>query len=170
MQMTQTMATPVKVRPITQGDQPHWQAMWAGYQAFYEVALDAATTQALWTRLFDPASTIRGLVAETVAGPGSDAATVPGAGVPIGLCHYILHANTWEIAPVCYLQDLYVQPGERARGVGAAMIEHLRTRMAEEGWSRIYWMTREDNYRARGLYDRFARRDAFVRYVVRRTG
>jgi ribosomal protein S18 acetylase RimI-like enzyme len=55
-------------------------------------------------------------------------------------------------------------------GVGVALIEHLCGRMRDEGWSRIYWMTREDNYRARGLYDRFAKRDAFVRYVVRRTG
>ncbi len=152
------MTTPVKIRPIEQRDQPRWQEMWAGYQAFYEVCLDAATTQALWARLFDPASGVRALVAE-----GAD-------GAAIGLCHYILHANTWEIAPVCYLQDLYVQPGERARGVGAAMIEQLRRQMAAEGWSRIYWMTREDNYRARGLYDRFAKRDAFVRYVVRATG
>ncbi len=152
----------LNVRPIEPHDQPQWLDMWAGYQAFYEVALDAATTQALWSRLFDPASGIRALIAEqTEAG---------GQGTAIGLCHYILHANTWEIAPVCYLQDLYVQPGQRARGVGAAMIERLRSQMADEGWSRIYWMTREDNYRARGLYDRFARRDAFVRYVVRRTG
>jgi len=164
------MTARVRVRPIAQRDQPQWQVMWADYQAFYEVSLDAATTQALWSRLFDPASTIRGLVAEVVAEPGRDDVNGQGTGVPIGLCHYILHANTWEIAPVCYLEDLYVQPGERARGVGAAMIEQLRTQMAEEGWSRIYWMTREDNYRARGLYDRFAKRDAFVRYVVRRTG
>jgi hypothetical protein len=31
-------------------------------------------------------------------------------------------------------------------------------------------MTREDNYRARGLYDRFTKRDAFVRYVLRSNG
>jgi GNAT superfamily N-acetyltransferase len=164
------MKTPAKIRPIELRDQAQWLDMWASYQAFYEVSLDAATTQALWSRLFDPASTIRALVAEAAAEPGSEGGNGQGGGVPIGLCHYILHANTWEIAPVCYLQDLYVQPGERARGVGAAMIEQLRTQMADEGWSRIYWMTREDNYRARGLYDRFAKRDAFVRYVVRRTG
>lgn len=152
------MTATVKIRPIEQRDQPQWQALWAGYLAFYEVALDAATTRTLWARLFDPASTVHGRVAE-----GGD-------GQAIGLCHYILHANTWEIAPVCYLEDLYVQPETRARGVGAALIEHLRERMQVEGWSRIYWMTREDNYRARGLYDRFAKHDAFVRYVVRRTG
>lgn len=152
------MAAQVKVRPIEPRDQPQWQVMWAGYLAFYEVTLDAETTHTLWTRLFDPASTVHGLVAEDEAG------------TPVGLCHYILHANTWEIAPVCYLEDLYVAPGERARGIGAALIEHLRKQMADEGWSRIYWMTREDNYRARGLYDRFAKCDAFVRYVVRRAG
>ena len=146
------------VRPIEQRDRPQWQVLWAGYLDFYEVVLDAATTQVLWSRLFDPASTVHGLVAE-----GAD-------GTAIGLCHYILHANTWEIAPVCYLEDLYVQPGERARGVGAALIDDLRARMGREGWSRIYWMTREDNYRARGLYDRFTKRDAFVRYVLRSNG
>jgi GNAT superfamily N-acetyltransferase len=156
------MLTPVNIRPIEPRDQPQWEDMWAGYQAFYEIALDTATTQALWSRLFDPASSVHALVAEAGA-PG-------GSGTAIGLCHYILHANTWEIAPVCYLEDLYVQPGERARGVGAAMIGHLCRQMAEQGWSRIYWMTREDNYRARGLYDRFAKRDAFVRYVIRRAG
>ena len=156
------MTHPVKIRPLDQRDERQWREMWAGYQAFYEVSLDAATTQALWSRLFDPASGVRALVAEDEGLGGSSG--------PIGLCHYILHANTWEIAPVCYLEDLYVQPGQRARGIGAALIEHLRAQMAEEGWSRLYWMTREDNYRARGLYDRFAKRDAFVRYVVRRTG
>jgi ribosomal protein S18 acetylase RimI-like enzyme len=54
--------------------------------------------------------------------------------------------------------------------VGAALIDDLRARMGREGWSRIYWMTREDNYRARGLYDRFTKRDAFVRYVLRSNG
>ncbi len=158
----------LNIRPIEPHDQPQWLDMWHGYLAFYEVALDDATTQALWSRLFDPTSGIRALIAEA-RDPGNPGGPT-GRGTAIGLCHYILHANTWEIAPVCYLEDLYVQPGERARGVGAAMIERLRTQMAEEGWSRIYWMTREDNYRARGLYDRFARRDAFVRYVIRRTG
>ena len=156
--MAATPKSAPTVRPIEQRDRPQWQVLWAGYLDFYEVVLDAATTQVLWSRLFDPASTVHGLVAE-----GAD-------GNAIGLCHYILHANTWEIAPVCYLEDLYVQPGERARGVGAALIDDLRARMGREGWSRIYWMTREDNYRARGLYDRFTKRDAFVRYVLRSNG
>ena len=39
--------------------------------------------------------------------------------------------------------------------------------MRAEGWARLYWMTREDNERARKLYDQFAQADGFVRYVIR---
>jgi len=146
---------PVRIRPIERRDEAAWRELWAGYQSFYEVALSEAVTAATWARFFDPASTIHGRVAEDTSG------------IAIGLCHYILHANTWEIAPVCYLEDLYVSPDQRASGIGEALIEHLRGQMKTEGWSRLYWLTREDNYRARGLYDRFTRRDAFVRYVLK---
>ena len=40
--------------------------------------------------------------------------------------------------------------------------------MKTQGWSRLYWNTKEDNYRARGLYDKYTPRDPFVRYVINR--
>ena len=86
----------------------------------------------------------------------------------IGICNYILHENTWELAPVCYLEDLFVKPQARAVGVGRALIDALVSRMQAEGWSRVYWNTKENNYRARGLYDKFTPRDPFVRYVIKR--
>ena len=56
-----------------------------------------------------------------------------------------------------------------AYGMAGNAKEWLRNSMRAEGWSRLYWMTREDNARARSLYDQFAKADDFVRYVVRRT-
>jgi len=79
----------------------------------------------------------------------------------------VVHENTWETQPVCYLEDLYVLPSARERGIGTALIEWLRNAMRAEGWARLYWMTREDNTQARQLYDRFTQADGFVRYVVR---
>ena len=73
----------------------------------------------------------------------------------------------WELSPVCYLEDLFVGPGQRAAGVGEALIDWLVAAMGQHGWSRIYWMTKENNYCARGLYDKYNPRDAFVRYVVK---
>ena len=78
-------------------------------------------------------------------------------------------ARIWETSPVCYLEDLYVEPGVRAGGVGRKLIDWLVDAMAREGWSRLYWLTRENNYRARGLYDKYTPRDPFVRYVVKRS-
>jgi ribosomal protein S18 acetylase RimI-like enzyme len=60
-----------------------------------------------------------------------------------------------------------VEQGVRGGGVGEAMISELKERMDQHGWARIYWMTRENNYRARGLYDKFSKADGFVRYVIK---
>src|SRR6267142_2658651 len=38
--------------------------------------------------------------------------------------------------------------------------------MKAKGWGRLYWHTRNTNYRARGLYDKFTRHSDFVRYTV----
>ena len=40
--------------------------------------------------------------------------------------------------------------------------------MHTESWSRLDWNTKENNYRARGLYDKFTPRDPFVRYSLAR--
>jgi GNAT superfamily N-acetyltransferase len=68
---------------------------------------------------------------------------------------------------VCYLEDLFVTPSARGRGIGSALLEWLRNAMRAEGWARLYWMTRSTTPHARRLYDGFAQADDFVRYVIR---
>ena len=148
-------STAVSIRPASPHDEAAWRTLWAGYCRFYEVELGSAVTARTWQRICDPTSSIKAIVAEH-----------PTLGV-IGMANYILHDNTWELSPVCYLEDLFVDPGQRAAGVGAALIDWLVAAMGRHGWSRIYWMTKENNYRARGLYDKYNPRDAFVRYVVK---
>ena len=83
-----------------------------------------------------------------------------------GFANCVVHENTWETQAVCYLEDLFVVPSARGHGIGAALIEWLRNAMRAEGWARLYWVTKADNHGARRLYDRFARADGFVRYVL----
>ena len=83
-----------------------------------------------------------------------------------GLCTTCIHDSTSLLTPVCYLQDLYVDPTLRAGGVGKQLIDWLVAKMRTEGWSRLYWNTKENNYRARGLYDKFTPRDPFIRYTI----
>ena len=84
----------------------------------------------------------------------------------IGIENYLLHESTSAIQPICYLQDLFVDPAIRAHGVGKALIDWLLDEMKRHGWQRVYWSTRETNYRARGLYDKYTAHSGFLRYVV----
>ena len=88
------------------------------------------------------------------------------AGRVIGIANYIIHENTSTLTPVCYLQDLFVDPTLRAGGVGKQLIDWLVAEMKAQGWSRLYWNTKENNYRARGLYDKYTPHSGFLRYVV----
>ena len=88
-------------------------------------------------------------------------------GKVIGIANYIIHENTSTLAPVCYLQDLFVEPEARGSGAGGALIDWLVAECGCRGWSRLYWNTRHDNHAARALYDKYGSESGFVRYVLR---
>ena len=54
----------------------------------------------------------------------------------------------------------------RAQGVGKQLIDWLIDEMKRRRWSRLYWSTRETNYRARALYDKYTPHSGFLRYVI----
>lgn len=145
----------VSIRPAKASDEAAWRALWAGYCAFYKVSLPEATTDATWRRICDPASSIDALVAEQ-------------GGTVVGFANYVVHENTFEQQPICYLEDLFVSPDARGAGAATALLQALKDAMATRGWARLYWVTHRDNATARRIYDRFAKADDFVRYVVRK--
>ena len=147
--------TPV-VRKIEARDEARWRTLWDGYTRFYEREPNEALTRATWSRLMDPASPIHGIVAEH-----------RDAGV-VGMANYVLHESTSTLTPVCYLQDLFVAPELRAGGVGQQLIDWLVAQMSAQNWARVYWNTRETNYRARGLYDKYTPHSGFIRYNLNR--
>ncbi len=144
----------VTIRRIEAHDEKRWRELWEGYCRFYERELSEPKTRHTWARIMDAASPVHAIVAERA-----------GEGV-IGMANYIIHENTWTLTPVCYLQDLFVDPDRRAAGVGKQLIDWLVAECKAQGWSRLYWNTRENNYRARGLYDKYTPHSGFLRYVV----
>ena len=147
------MPAPV-IRSALPSDEAAWRQLWRAYCDFYSAAVGDEVTARTWKRILDPDSAVMCLVAEV-------------DGQVCGFANCVVHEATWEIQPICYLEDLFVAPAARGRGTGQALIEWLRNAMRAEGWARLYWMTREDNAQARKLYDRFAQADGFVRYVIR---
>ena len=145
------MAAPtIAIRDPASVDETAWRELWLQYNAFYEVSIPEAVTARTWQRILDPASPVFGRLAAV------DGAT-------IGFSISLLHDSTWTIAPVCYLEDLFVAPRFRGRGAGRLLIADLVKRAEANGWARLYWHTRSGNP-ARRLYDEFATADDFVRY------
>jgi GNAT superfamily N-acetyltransferase len=144
----------VKIRKAEGRDESRWRVLWDGYTRFYNEEPSEAITRHAWARIMDPGSQVNAIVAES---EGADV---------IGIANYIVHDSTSSIAPVCYLQDLFVDPNQRAAGVGRLLIDWLVAEVKAQGWSRLYWATRENNYRARGLYDKYTPHSGFLRYVI----
>jgi GNAT superfamily N-acetyltransferase len=143
----------LEVRPARPDDERAWRALWDGYCEFYETEVPSEVTAATWRRLLEPAEPIEALVVEH-------------GGEVAGFVNYVLHPSTWGTAETCYLEDLFVSPAARGSGAGRALIEAVLERARSHGWDKVYWHTRQDNSRARALYDSFAQADDFVRYTV----
>lgn len=141
----------VEIRPLEPADRAAWEPLWAGYQAFYQTEIPAATTDLCWRRFHDPDEPIFAL------GAFSERRLV-------GIVHYLYHLSTWTAGPYCYLQDLFTAPEARGQGVGRALIEAVAAAAREAGASRVYWLTHETNAQAMVLYDQVASRSGFVQY------
>ena len=140
------------IRDPAATDETAWRNLWSQYNAFYEADVPETVTARTWQRILDPAAAMFGRLA------ASD-------GEIVGFSSSSLHDSTWTIAPVCYLEDLFVAPTFRGRGIGRLLIADLVDAARAKGWSRLYWHTRDSNP-ARRLYDEFAKADGFVRYKM----
>lgn len=141
------------IRPAEPSDEESWRRLWAAYCDFYGAEVSEDVTAATWRRILDPEAPIDAFVAVV-------------DGRVEGFANIVLHQFTWSEQPTCLLEDLFVSPMVRGRGVGRQLIDHVLSRARHEGWARVYWHTQADNARARRLYDTITPADGFVRYTV----
>jgi GNAT superfamily N-acetyltransferase len=139
------------IRPLRPNEREGWEPLWYGYLDFYESTVTPETTDVLWQRLHDP----------------NEPMFVLGAfigGRLAGIVHYLFHRSCWTIGDYCYLQDLFVSQEARGKGAGRALIEAVEQAARAKGASRVHWLTKEDNHKARALYDKLADRSGFIQY------
>jgi GNAT superfamily N-acetyltransferase len=70
-----------------------------------------------------------------------------------GVCQLRYRFSVWVAAEDCWLEDLFVAEAARGRGVGRALVKAALDRAGERGARRIELDTKEENVRARGLYE-----------------
>ena len=144
----------VDIRALQLTDRAAWDRLYAGYAGFYKVTQTEAMRQTVWGWLHDPAHETSGLVA-----------VVDGA--VVGLAHFRPYARPLSASVGGFLDDLFVDPHLRGSGAAAALLAALADEGRKRGWTVIRWITAEDNYRARGLYDRVAERTKWVTYDIK---
>ena len=147
------MPDDVTIRGLEPADRAAWEPLFRGYIEFYQAAVAGDVIGETWARLLSPEP-------EFHIGLGA----VDGEGRLVGIAHILFHRSTWSKSCYCYLEDLFVDPGARTRGIGRKLIEAVYAEADRRGATRTYWATQEFNYRARALYDQVATKSPFIQY------
>lgn len=139
----------VQVRSARPDDQKRWGALYTAYATFYEQ--DNVDLALVWGWILDPDHEVEALVAER-------------DGELVGLAHVRPFARPLAGSVGGWLDDLFVDPAARGTGVVDALLDGVRARAVERGWSVVRWITADDNHRAQAVYDRVADRTPWVTY------
>ena len=150
----------VRIVPLAERHRADWERLFAGYAAFYKRGQTPEMRAKVWGWIHDPAHEVEALAAEA---PEED-------GRAVGLAHFRAFARPSSATTGGFLDDLFVDPSFRGGRVADALIGRLAEIGRERGWSVVRWITADDNYRARGVYDRLAQRTMWVTYDVQLGG
>ena len=139
------------IRAIEEKDKDQWLKLWAGYLEFYKSTISSEQTELTWKRLINNELKMFGFVAESEDGI-------------IGFTHCLFRPSTWTETDYCYLEDLFVDPNIRGKGIGRALMNKVIELAKEKNSKRVYWTTQEFNKTARVLYDSITPVSEFVQY------
>ncbi len=66
---------------------------------------------------------------------------------------YLFQYSTWEGRPALYLEDLFVRPAFRQRGIGKALFQHLAQIALDRNCTRFQWECLDWNTPALDFYE-----------------
>jgi GNAT superfamily N-acetyltransferase len=135
-------------------DKPDWRRLFGGYAAFYRMPMDDEIADRVWGWINDPVHNVEALVARTREGR------------VVGLAHFRGMPRPLNGSTAGFLDDLFVDPAFRGGRVADRLITALAEIGRARGWTVIRWLTADDNYRARGVYDRHAKRTMWITYQI----
>jgi GNAT superfamily N-acetyltransferase len=73
-------------------------------------------------------------------------------GETVGFAFYFFAYSTWRGSPVLYLEDVFVRPEHRRKGIGVALMRRLAALALEGGCERFAWQVLDWNTPALDFY------------------
>ena len=130
----------VTLRAATRADVPHILRCIQGLAEYERLAHECVATPALLEdSLFGPSPT-----AEVVLAMAGDE--------PAGFALWFQTYSTFLARPGLYLEDLFVYPQFRGRGLGRRLLQQLARVAVERGYGRVEWSVLDWNEDAIGFY------------------
>ena len=131
---------PVRIEPATVGDVPVILEMIRGL-AEYEKLADTviATEEALRRTLFGPR-------------PSAEVLLAYDSVEPVGFALFFSNYSTFLAKPGLYLEDVFVKPHARGRGIGLALLKRLAAIARDRDYGRMEWTVLDWNESAIGFY------------------
>lgn len=129
-----------------------WEALYAGYARFYRTEQTPEMRARVWSWLIDDHEELEGFVA------------IDDQDRLVGLAHFRQFSRPLSATKGGFLDDLFVAPDARGSGAARALLAALASEARRRNWSVVRWITADDNYRARGLYDKLSKRTNWVTY------
>jgi GNAT superfamily N-acetyltransferase len=131
---------PCTLRSATAADVPFILALIRDLAAFEKLSHEVvATEEKLRRTLFgDP--------------PAAHVVIAEADGQPAGFALYFFNYSTFLAQPGLYLEDLFVKPGFRDRGIGRTLLLHLAKVAHARGCGRMEWSVLDWNEPAKGFY------------------
>ncbi|AVX04968.1 GNAT family N-acetyltransferase [Maritalea myrionectae] len=142
------------VRPLQAKDKERWTELYAAYARFYNSTQNGDMREQVWSWLMDDTNELQGLVA-----------TDKKKNV-VGIAHFRPFLRPLAASKGAFLDDLFVDPSHRGTGAAEELINEIKRLAQENGWSIVRWVTADNNYRARAVYDRMARKTDWLTYDI----
>jgi GNAT superfamily N-acetyltransferase len=136
------LTSPVTLRPARPGDVEQILAFIRELAAYEQLEHQVvATASELSGHLFGERPAAEVVIAEL-------------EGVPVGFALFFRNFSTFLGRPGLFLEDLYVRPEARSKGIGKALLVHLARLAVERGAGRLDWNVLDWNEPAIGFYQR----------------
>ena len=142
------------IREIQLKDKEQWEKLYRGYAVFYKVEMNNKILQTVWNWLHDKNHEVEGLVYEV-------------DGNIVGLAHYRRTPSPLRGQDIGFLDDLFVDPKYRGQKIGEKLINKMKEISKSKGWNLVRWITRDDNVRAKSLYDRVSEKTNWDVYELK---
>jgi GNAT superfamily N-acetyltransferase len=91
-------------------------------------------------------------------------------GEPVGFALWFYNFSTFHGRHGIYLEDLFVDPEHRGKGIGKALLKHLARRCIDEGLTRLQWWVLDWNEPAIAFYQSLGAKPMDEWTVYRVTG